>query len=130
LNVPTSSFFWVSMLIAGNPAAIAWMTVSLICPNCASRSGCLPSSVLRADCKLNPSVPFNSRATRSLSRPMPLRAQLLGETPHALRRPQEHTLGIAAQVIANQRTQRVHHSRIRLLTRPNVLASDAANRRR
>jgi len=57
LNSPMSSFFLVSMLIAGCPAAIAALTVSLICRNWASRSGCcLPSNVLRADCKLNPSL--------------------------------------------------------------------------
>jgi Rhodopirellula transposase DDE domain len=42
LNSPTSSFFLVSILIAGCPAAIVVLTVWLICRNWASRSVPLP----------------------------------------------------------------------------------------
>ena len=53
LQSARKTLFLVSMLIAGCLAATAAATVALIWPNCASRSGCcLPSSVLRADCKL------------------------------------------------------------------------------
>ena len=53
LKSPINSRFLASTLITGSPAWIAAVTVSLMCANCASRSGCCaPSRVFLLACRL------------------------------------------------------------------------------
>ena len=60
---PTCSFFLVSTLITGSPAARNSFARSLMYRNWASRSGCrFPSRVRELPCRLNPSA-ASSRAT-------------------------------------------------------------------
>src|SRR5262245_58611947 len=60
---PTSSFFFVSTEMTGSPAARNRPATVLMCPNCASRSGCCaPSLVVNVACNRYPAC-LSSRAT-------------------------------------------------------------------